>query len=30
MDYDRAEEFMQLGREAAQRELPQLQKLLSN
>jgi NTE family protein len=30
MDYDRAEDFLQLGREAAERELPLLQKLLNN
>jgi NTE family protein len=30
MDYDRADEFLQLGREAAEQELPLLQKLLDN
>jgi NTE family protein len=30
MDYDKAEDFIQLGREAAERELPLLQKLLHN
>jgi NTE family protein len=30
MDYDKADEFVKLGREAAERELPALQKLLSN
>ncbi len=30
MDYDRADDFVRLGREATLRELPQLQKLLSN
>jgi NTE family protein len=30
MDYDKAEDFIQLGREAAERELPLLQKLLNN
>ncbi|MBN1218387.1 MAG: patatin-like phospholipase family protein [Anaerolineae bacterium] len=30
MDYDKAEEFIQLGREAAERELPQLKKLVGN
>jgi hypothetical protein len=30
MDYDKAEDFIRLGREAAERELPLLQTLLSN
>jgi predicted acylesterase/phospholipase RssA/CRP-like cAMP-binding protein len=30
MDYDKSEAFIQLGREAAERELAQLQKLLNN
>jgi predicted acylesterase/phospholipase RssA len=30
MDYDKAEDFIKLGREAAERELPLLQKLLNN
>jgi NTE family protein len=30
MDYEKAEDFIQLGREAATQELPRLQKLLSN
>ena len=30
MDYDRAEEFLQLGREAAEQELPLLQKILAD
>jgi predicted acylesterase/phospholipase RssA len=30
MDYDKAEDFIRLGREAAERELPLLQNLLSN
>ncbi len=30
MDYDKAKDFIQLGREAAEQQLPKLQKLLSN
>lgn len=30
MDYDKADEFIRLGREATEREMPLLQKLLSN
>jgi len=30
MDYDKSEEFMRLGREAAKRELPRLQKFIKN
>ena len=30
MDYDKAEDFIRLGREATARELPLLQTLLSN
>ncbi|MBI1882052.1 MAG: patatin-like phospholipase family protein, partial [Chloroflexi bacterium] len=30
MDYDKAQDFIRLGQEATERELPQLQKLLSN
>jgi NTE family protein len=30
MDYDKAEEFVQLGRDATQKELPVLEKLLVN
>ncbi len=30
MDYDKSDEFIQLGREAAEHELPVLQNLLSN
>lgn len=30
MDYDKAEDFIQLGREAAERELPQLKILMKN
>ena len=30
MDYDRANEFLQLGRDAAKKELPVLEKILTN
>ena len=30
MEYDKAEEFIHLGREAAKHELPNIKKLLSN